>query len=63
LAVVLHRYETSYVTLKELNRLRILKHRLHKAEAVTGDRKILHNDELHDLYSIPDIIRMIGQGG
>jgi len=41
----------------------MLKHRVHKAEAVTEDRKTLHNDELHDLYSLPDIIRMISHGG
>ena len=35
----------------------MLKHRMHKAEAVTGDRKTLHTDELHDLYFLPDIIR------
>jgi hypothetical protein len=40
----------------------MLKHRVHKAGAVTGDRKTLHNDGLHDLYSLPDIIRMISQG-
>jgi hypothetical protein len=26
---------------------------------VTGDRRKLHNEELHDLYSSPSIIRMI----
>jgi len=36
----------------------MLKHRVHKAETVTGDRKTLHTDELHDLYSLPAIIRM-----
>jgi hypothetical protein len=41
----------------------MLKHRMHKAEAVTGDRKTLHTDELHDLCYLPDSIRMISQGG
>jgi hypothetical protein len=41
----------------------MLKHKVHKAEAATGDRKTLHTDELRDLYSLPDIIRMISQGG
>jgi hypothetical protein len=26
---------------------------------VTGDRRKLHNEELHNLYSSPNIIRMI----
>ena len=41
----------------------MLKHRVHKAETVTGDRKTLHTDELHDFYSLPDNIRMISQSG
>jgi hypothetical protein len=30
-----------------------------KRDEVTGDWKKLHNEELHNLYSSPDIIRMI----
>jgi hypothetical protein len=30
-----------------------------KRDEVTGDRRKLHNEELHNLYSSPDIIRMI----
>jgi hypothetical protein len=30
-----------------------------KREKVTGDWKKLHNEELHKLYSSPNIIRMI----
>jgi hypothetical protein len=30
-----------------------------KRDEVAGDWKKLHNDELHNLYSSPDIIRMI----
>jgi hypothetical protein len=30
-----------------------------KRDAVTGDWKELHNEELHNLYSSPNIIRMI----
>ena len=40
----------------------MLKHRMHKAEAETGDRKTLHTDELHDLYFLPDIIRWMRWG-
>jgi hypothetical protein len=28
-----------------------------------GSRRKLHNDELHNLYSSPNIIRMIKSGG
>ena len=28
-----------------------------KVEEVTGNRRILHNDELNDVYSSPNIIR------
>jgi hypothetical protein len=30
-----------------------------KRKKVTGDWRRLHNEELHNLYSSPDIIRMI----
>jgi hypothetical protein len=30
-----------------------------KRDEVTGDRRKLHNEELHNLYSSPNIIRMI----
>jgi hypothetical protein len=30
-----------------------------KTDEVTGDWKTLHNEELHGLYSSPNIIRMI----
>jgi hypothetical protein len=30
-----------------------------KRDEVTGDWRKLHNEELHNLYSLPDIIRMI----
>jgi hypothetical protein len=30
-----------------------------KTGEVTGDWRKLHNEELHDLYSLPDIIRKI----
>jgi hypothetical protein len=30
-----------------------------KGVEVTGERRQLHNEELHNLYSLPDIIRMI----
>jgi hypothetical protein len=30
-----------------------------KRDEVTGDWRILHNEELHTLYSSPNIIKMI----
>jgi hypothetical protein len=30
-----------------------------KRDEVTGDWRKFHNEELHDLYSLPNIIRMI----
>jgi hypothetical protein len=34
-----------------------------KRDEVTGDCKKLRNEELHDLYSSPSIIRIIKAGG
>jgi hypothetical protein len=30
-----------------------------KRDEVTGERRTLHNEELHDLYSLPHIIKII----
>jgi hypothetical protein len=32
---------------------------LPKRDEMTGDQRKLHNEELHNLYSWPDLIRMI----
>jgi hypothetical protein len=53
------------LTLKEEHRLRVFENRVlrrifkPKSDAVTGDWRNLHNEELHNLYSSPNIIRMI----
>jgi hypothetical protein len=64
LLVVLYGCETWSLTLREEHRLRVFKNRMlrifgpKRNEGVGGWRK-LHNEELHGLYSSPDIIRTI----
>jgi hypothetical protein len=51
--------------LREEHRLRVFENRVFrrifgpKKGAVTGGRRKLHTDELHNLYSSPSIIRII----
>jgi hypothetical protein len=51
--------------LREEHRLRVLENRVlrrifgPKRDVVTGEWRKLHNEELHNLYSSPDIIRQI----
>jgi hypothetical protein len=52
------------LTLREEHRLRVFENRVLrifglKRDEVTGGWKKLHNEELHNLYSSPSIIRMI----
>jgi hypothetical protein len=64
LPVVPHRYETWSLTLREEHRLKVFENRVlrkifgHKREEDRSWRK-LHNDEFHNLYSSPNIIRVI----
>jgi hypothetical protein len=63
--VVLYGYETWPLTLREKHRLRVFENRMlrrifgPKRDEVTGGWRKLYNEELHDLYSTPNIIRMI----
>jgi hypothetical protein len=65
LPVVLYGCETWSLTLREVNRLRVFENRIlrrifgPKRDEVTGELRKLHNEELHILYSSPDIIRQI----
>jgi hypothetical protein len=65
LPVVLHGYESWSVTLREEHRLRVFENRElrrifgPKRDEVMGEQRKLHNGELHNLYSSPDIIRQI----
>jgi hypothetical protein len=53
------------VTLREEHRLRVFENRVLRRifgpmrDEVTGEWRKLHNEELHDLYSLPSIIRII----
>jgi hypothetical protein len=65
LPAVLYGCETWSLTLREEHRLRVFENRVlrrifgPKTDEVTGDWRKLHNEELHNLYSSPNIIRMI----
>jgi hypothetical protein len=65
LLVILYACETSSVTLREEHRLRVFENRVLRGifgptrDEVTGEWRKLHNGELHNLYSSPDIIRQI----
>jgi hypothetical protein len=65
LPVVLYGYETRSLKLREEHRLRVFENRMlrrifgPKRDEVTGEWRKLHNGELHNLYSSPDIIRQI----
>jgi hypothetical protein len=53
----------------EEHRLRVFVNRVlrrifgQKREEVTGGRRKLHNEGLHDLYSSPSISRIVKSGG
>jgi hypothetical protein len=65
LPVVLYGCETWSLTLWEKHRLRVFENRVLKRifglkwDEVTGGWTKLHNEELHNLYSTPSIIRMM----
>jgi hypothetical protein len=65
LPVVLYGCETWSLTLREEHRLRAFKNSVlrrifgPRSNEVTEGWRKLHNQELHDLYSLPSIIRII----
>ena len=65
LPVVLYGCETWSFTLREKRRLRVFENRIlrrifgPKRDEITREWRKLHNEELNDLYSSPNIIRVI----
>jgi hypothetical protein len=63
--VVLYGCETWSLTLREEHRLRVFENRVlrgifgPKRDEVTEEWRKLHNEKLRDLYSSPNIIRII----
>jgi hypothetical protein len=57
--------ETWSLTLREERRLRVFENRVlrkvfgPKRDQVTGEWRKLHNEDLNDLYSLPNIVRMV----
>ena len=57
--------ETWSLTLREERRLRVFENRVlrnvfgPKRNEVTGEWRKLHNEELNDLYSLPNIVRVV----
>ena len=64
LPIVLYGCETWSLTLREERRLRVFENRVlrrvfgPKRDEVTGEWKKLHNEELSDMYSLPNIARV-----
>ena len=65
LPIVFYGCETWSLTLREERKLRVLENTVlriifgPRRDEVTGEWKKLHNEELNDLYSSPNIVRVI----
>ena len=65
LPVVLYGCEAWSLTLREKRKLRVFENKVlrrifgPRRDEVTGERRRLHNEELNDLYSSPNIVRVI----
>jgi hypothetical protein len=62
--MVLYGCETLSLTLREVHRLGVFENRVLRIfglrrDEVTEEWRKLHNEELHDLYSLPSIIRVV----
>ena len=69
LPAVLYGCETWSLTLWEERKLRVFENRMlrkifgPRRDEVTGEWRRLHNEELNDLYSSPNIMRVINEMG
>ena len=65
LPIVLYRCETWLLTLREERRLKVFENRVlrrvfgPKRDEVTVEWRKLHNEELRELYSLPNIVRVV----
>jgi hypothetical protein len=65
LPVVLYECETWSLTLREERRLRVFENRvlrrvfMPKRDEVTWEWRMLRNEELNDLYSLPNTVRVV----
>jgi len=65
LSVVLYGCKTWSLSLREERRLRVFENRVlrrvfgPKRDEVTGKWRKLHNEELSDLYSLPNMVRVV----
>jgi hypothetical protein len=65
LLVILYGCKTWSLTLREERRLRVFENRVlrrvfgPKTDEVTGESRKLHNEELNDLYPLPNIVREV----
>ena len=65
LSVVLYGHEIWLLTLREEHMLTVFENRVlrtifePKRDKITGEWRKLHNEELNDLYSSPNIVRVI----
>ena len=65
LPVVLYGCETWLLTLKEKHKLQVFENRVlrrgcgPKTNKVTGDWRKLHEEELRELYSLPNIVQVV----
>ena len=63
--MVLYGCETWSLTLRKERRLRVFENRVlrkvfgPKRVGVTGEWRRLHNEKLNDLYSLPNIVRVV----
>ena len=63
--VVLYGCETWSLTLREERRLRVFENRVlrrvfgPKRDEVTGEWRKLHNEKFSDLYSLPNVVRVV----